>query len=200
MINLLPHDTKKGLLFARRNTFLVRSIFGIIVGICILSGVIAGSYIVLNQQTNNYKASIAEAEALLKEQNETETIARVQEISNSLNLVVGVLGEEILFSELLRQVGAVMPAGTALQNLSLSGQLSGALDLQAVAVDYDSATQVQINLEDPNNGLFEKADLVGIDCNGRDDPIYPCVATLRAQFNDENDFRLLSNTAGGQNE
>jgi hypothetical protein len=200
MINLLPHDTKQTLVFARHNTYLIRAIIGLAIGLAVLAVVVAGSYFVLQQQANDYDRSIKEAEASLKAQNEAATIKRVQEISNSLTLVVDVLEEEILFSELLRQVGAVMPSGTALQNLSLSGGLSGAIDLQAVAIDYNSGSQVQINLEDPANQIFAKADLVGIDCNGREDLRYPCIVTLRAQFSDDNDFKLLSTSRKATNE
>lgn len=198
MINLLPHETREMLVFARRNTFLRRSVIGLAVGLSILAAVIAGSYFILQQQVNSLEASIKETEASLKEQNETETLNRVKEISDSLTLVVDVLGDQVLFSKLLPQVGAAMPSGTVLLNLSISNELKGAIDLKAGASSHDHASQVQINLEDPNNSIFEKADIVSIECNDPD-PRYPCVVDLRAQFGEDTEFKLLSGT-GGSNE
>lgn len=195
MINLIPQDIKKDLKFARRNTYLVRYMIGAGVGFVAVLLVLIAGYVFLQQEARSHRDSIAASEAQLKAANETATINRVQEISNSLKLVVDVLGQEVLFSELLRQVGAAMPSGTVLQNLSLSSELSGAIDLQAGAEDYTSASQVQINMQDPNNQIFDKADIVSIDCNV-DDPRYPCTVTLRTQFTKDNVFMLLSEQRG----
>jgi hypothetical protein len=89
-----------------------------------------------------------------------------------------------------------MPQGTVLEDLSLNNELTGALDLRAGAVDYKSATQVQVNLQDAKNSVFERADIVNIKCgsnadNDKPDP-YPCEITLRALFSKDNNFMLLS--------
>lgn len=201
MINLIPPAVKKQFLFARRNTFLVRYAVGAGIGFLIVVAVIVAGYLFLRQEISSYNDSIATAEAELAADKEKETIARVNEISSSLKLVVNVLGEEVLFSELLRQVGAAMPSGTVLQNLSLSSELSGAIDLQAGAVDYTSASQVQLNLQDPENRIFDTADLVSISCDdGADDSQYPCTVVLRAQFTKDNGFMLLSKQREATNE
>ena len=193
MINLLPPETKQTFMFARRNAFLVRYLSGLLIGVAALAISVVIGLVLLQQETNNYKDSIAAAEADLKAQREEETIARVKDISNSLKLVVDVLEQEVLFSKLLRQVGAIMPSGTVLQSLSLDSELSGALDLQAGAVNYNAASQVQINLSDPDNGIFTKADLVSITCGASQETgAYPCLVTLRAEFGQDNQFMLLS--------
>ena len=84
-----------------------------------------------------------------------------------------------------------MPSGTVLRNLSINGDLSGALDLEAGATDQNAASQVLVNIQDDNNKIFKNADLVAITCDGTD-PAYPCTVTLRAEFTADNSFMLLS--------
>lgn len=200
MINLLPSDIKQSLAFAHHNTRLVRVIIGLGIGIAGIVVIIIAGLFYLQQDIDAYKTSNTNAQNSLKQQNETETIARVQEISSSLKLVVNVLSQEILFSKLLRQVGAVMPPNTVLQDLKLSNELDGALELKAGAKDYDSATQIQVNLEQRPDSIFEKADLVNVSCKPAGAGVnanYPCQASLTAVFSKDNNFTLLSPTKPG---
>lgn len=194
MINLLPSDLKESLTFAHHNTTLVKVIIGLCIGIAGIILIIIAGLFYLNQEIKSYKTSNQETKTSLKQQKEEETIARVQDISNSLKLAQSVLSQEILFSKLLRQVGSVMPPNTVLKDLKLSSQLDGAVELVAGAKDYNAATQIQVNLEQRPDSIFEKADLVNIVCkSGEDsDPAYPCQASLTAVFSKDNDFTLLS--------
>lgn len=191
MINLLPPERKEAYHYARRNNVALKAIIGLLVGLSLLVLIVGGSVLFLNNETDDFKDSIAISKSDLEKQDEAKTIERVQDISNSLKLVVNVLEQEVLFSELLKQVGAVMPSGTVLRNLSINGDLSGALDLEAGAINPNSASQVLINLKDPANQLFKTADLIAINCNTTD-PAYPCTVILRAEFAADNDFMLLS--------
>lgn len=201
MINLLPPDIKKSFLYAQYNTKLARAAIGLGIGILGIIIILGAGHFYLHQEANSYKASIKESEAQLEKRNEKETIARVQEISSSLKLVVNVLSQEILFSKLIRQVGAQMPRNTVLQDLKLSSELTGALDLQVGAADYDAASQVQVNLMNSRDNLFDKADLIKVTCSqpgsNAEDGAYPCQANLRAVFNKDNDFMLLDSTKMG---
>lgn len=194
MINLLPSDIKKSLSFAHHNTKLIKVIIGLGVGIFGIIIILFVGHFYLQQEVDSAKASISDTEKSLKEQKETETIARVQDISSSLKLVVNVLSQEILFSDLLREVGGVMPPRTVLQDLKLSSELDGAVELQAGAKDYDSATQIQVNLEKIPGSVFEKADLVNVTCKTDESLLqnpYPCQASLTAIFTKDNSFTLL---------
>lgn len=201
MINLLPPDIKQSLLYAQYNTKLARTAIGLGIGILGIIIILGAGHFYLHQESNSYKATIKESEAALEKRNEKEKIARVQEISNSLKLVVNVLSQEILFSKLIRQVGAQMPRNTVLQDLKLSSELSGALELQVGAVDYNAASQVQVNLMNSRDNLFDKADLIKVTCTQpggeSSDSAYPCRASLRAVFNKDNDFTLLDSTKTG---
>lgn len=194
MINLMPPTHKQAVLYARRNTMLIRWVSGIIIaaiGIVIVAG---GGLFYLKQDTANYRASIEESKAVLAVQQEKETLARVTEMSGNLKLVTDVLSKQVVFSELLQQIGLIMPPRTVLQNLSITDELQGGINLTVGAVNEASAAQVQVNLSDPSKGIFEKADINSITCSDSDDAsAYPCVVDVRALFIDgTNPFLLLN--------
>jgi hypothetical protein len=132
----------------------------------------------------------------LEEQNLEETQQEVQNISNSLNLVVQVLSRQVQFSDLIRQVGSIIPEGAVLTGLTIN-QTNGGIDLLADATDYNTATQVQVNLEDPENQIFETADIINIRCEQASDNAYPCQITIRALFGENSQFLLISPTQSG---
>ncbi len=106
-----------------------------------------------------------------------------------------VLSREVLFSKLLTQIAAVTPTNTSLTDLSISN-VAGSLDITAISSDYQSATQLQVNLEDPRNKIFSKADIQNITCNpDATDPRYPCSVRIKALFSDDNPFLFINKSA-----
>jgi len=196
MINLLPPDVKQNIAYARYNTKLVRWVIAFMAAIAGISVVVIIGLAYMRQSVNAYTVQIAKTEDQLKVQKLDETQAKVEEISTSLKLVLQVLGQEVLFSKLIKQVGATIPANATLTNLKIS-KTDGAIDLTAATTDYNTATQVQVNLQDPANKIFDKADIVNITCGAVSvtNPKYPCNVTIRAQFAKSNPF-LFINTSG----
>ncbi len=200
MINLLPSAMKQDILYARRNTKLLHwsiAILAVIIGMAIIVGF--GS-LYLRQSTKNYDAQLKDTTAQLKLQKLDETQKRVQEISGNLKLMVQVLSREVLFSKLVQQIGAAMPENTVLTNLQIN-KLQGGLDLSAQAVDYKTATQIQVNLQDPTNKIFAKADILSITCSGNGtgtlNSKYPCLVQVKALFATNNPF-LFINASGSK--
>lgn len=195
MINLLPATDKESITYARRNTHLLHWSITLAASIVLIVAVIAFGHVYIDRATKTNNQQLANAQSQLKLQKVEDTQKRVQEISSSLKLVVQVLGKEVLFSSLLEQIGSVMPPNTVLTNLSIN-KLEGGIDLQAGATDYQSATQVQINLNDQNNKIFAKADLVNIQCVASETDAtssrYPCTITMRAQFASNNPFLFIN--------
>lgn len=195
MINLMPPTAKESILFARRNTVLIKWMTFIgfaAAGVVIIA---AAGLFYLKQDTAAYRTSIDVTKAELAAQNEADTLKRVEEISGNLKLVVDVLSNEVQFSRLLQQIGLVMPNGTILQDLSLSSDLDGGINLIIGASSYERATQAQVNLSDASNRIFDKADIVSLTCSDANprDPRYPCTAEMRALFiKDNNPFLLLN--------
>lgn len=194
MINLLPPDDQRSMVYARRNTMLLKAclaLIGVTAGAIIMLG---AGHLYLAQATTDYRREAAAAKASLQDQNIDGTKAQIQELSSSVNLVLKVLSQEILFSKLLRQAGAVMPTGSSLSTIEISDDQKG-IDITAGVDNYQVGTQVQINLSDPNNKIFEKVDLVSVKCDGQAGISYPCSAKLRGLFGDNSPY-LFINKAG----
>lgn len=199
MINLLPQELKQNYKYARYNHQLVRwslAFLLAIVGVAAITGV---GLLLMNSSINSYRTKVADMQSHLASQNVNGVARQVSDISNNLKLMVDVLSKEILFSKLLEQLGSITPSNVLLTGLSIS-QSDSAIDITAETTDYNAATQLQVNLADPANKVFSKADLVNISCaTGTTivaDPTYPCTVTVRAQFTQDNPYLFIN--ASGQ--
>ena len=204
MINLLPPDIKEEYAYAWRNARLVRWVFAFgfaLVGLALIS---VGGIFYLGQQADNYERQVIAMEDSLRAQDQAATVKQVTQISNNLKLTVQVLSNQVLYSQLLKQLATIIPAKAVLSALELS-QAQGALDLTASTADYTAATQLQVNLADPANKLFTKADIVNISCAGTADggtsataKKYPCTVTIRALFASDNPYLFSAKPAGAK--
>ena len=195
MINLLPPDTKKTVKYARYNSLLLRACLAVIAVIAGALLLLGAGHFYLNSATNRYKKDIAVLNTSLQEQKIDQTKSKIQSLSGSVNLVLKVLATEILFSKLLKQAGAVMPAGSSLSSIEITDDQKG-IDISAGVDNYQVGTQVQVNLADPNNKLFDKGDLVSVQCNTAGTSSYPCAARLRALFADNSPYLFINNKVG----
>lgn len=199
MINLLPPEVKENYYYARRNSRLVS--WAVTLGLAFIGlGALSGFGILyLNQTASSYDQQVSAMEVSLKTQKQAETEKEVKEISNNLKLALQVLSKQVLYSQMLKQLATLIPSNAALANLSIN-QGQGALDITANAADYAAATQLQVNLADPKNKIFSKADIVNINCSsgseGTEAKKYPCTVTVRALFNTQNPYLFTSNTSG----
>lgn len=194
MINLLPPELKEGYHYARRNRRLLKwtIAFGAaIVGVAFITGIGLFS---MNNSIDTYKTRITTTQNQLTSENSAAIQRQVVGISNNLKLMVKVLSKEILFSKLLAQLGTITPSNVELTNLSIE-QNQSAVEITAQTADYNAATQLQINLADPGNQIFTKADIVSITCatgQGVTNAGYPCTADIRAQFTKTNPFLFIN--------
>ncbi len=192
MINLLPPDEKSDIMYARRNTVLRHWVFALLAVLVGLLLFLAAGQVYIAQTTTHLNKQVTTERESLKEQKLDETQKRLADLSNNLKLIIQVLSREVLFSKLLRQVGSVMPQGSVLSSIELS-KVEGGIDLSAEAADYNTATRIQVNLQDPSNKLFDKVDIIQVSCAPpvKDDP-YPCKVTLRALFAKNNPFLFIN--------
>ena len=202
MINLMPAESKSAIVYARRNTRLIHWTIGC-VGIIIAMGatvILGGVYI--DNSKHNLSTSIEQTKTTISTQKLDKVQAQAQSLSGGVKLIVQVLSKEIQFSKLLQQLGSLMPAGATLGNIQLSNKVNGALDLTANAIDYQSATQVQVNLQDPKNNLFDKVDTISVSCtdgssssNSGSSAVasrYKCQILVRALFKADAAVTLLA--------
>ncbi len=196
MINLLPPQMKEDYGYARRNNSLLHMLFAFGVGLAGLVVIAAAGMLYLHQSAGSYNKQAEQIEAGLQEQKQAETEKQVQEISGSLKLAVQVLSKEVLFSQLLKQLAVVTPSNVNLSGVNIS-EFGGGIDVSAQALDYDAATQLQVNLADPENKIFAKADIVNIACaSDNATQRYPCTVTVRALFSPDNPFLFINDKGG----
>lgn len=195
MINLLPPEVKQSYRFATYNVSLVRWV--VASALCFFIIGLIGGYglLAVQQSIDNTNDEISSIERNLEQAKLAETNKKIVEISSSFKLVEKVLSQEILFSQLLKQMATALPNGTYLSGLNIA-QVSGGsgLDVTVDAVSYEAATQVQLNLADPKNQIFAKADIQNITCDSSNaaNTKYPCKISLRAQFASNNQFLFIN--------
>ena len=196
MINLLPPDVKHAYRYAHRNVILVRWVVALACGFVGLVAISTVGAIYIRQTSITYTAQIVQTKALLQKEQLTETQQQVTKITNSLQLATQVLSKEVLFSKRLTQLATATPNNVVLTGLDINGT-QGAIDISALATDYNSGTQFQVNLADPSNKIFSRADIVNITClpptaNDPTSARYPCQVNLRALFANNNPFLFIN--------
>lgn len=189
----MPPQSKEDVLYARRNAKLVKWITGIIIAAIGSFVIIAFGQLYLIQSTKTYARQIEEGQEKLRIQKLEETQNRVNEISSNVKLVLQVLSREILFSKVLRQVGAAIPSGAVLTQLTIN-KVEGGIDLTFEAKDYQTASQILINLQDPENKVFESADIEDISCDTelQANRSYLCQVSIRALFGDNSPYLFIN--------
>ncbi len=195
MINLLLPDTKANYRYARLNVVLRRWAVMFLLAFIGLGIIATAGLVSLQRSTVDYEGQIAATEAQLQQENFEGTQQQIKDMGNSFKLVVKVLSQEVLFSELLKQIATSIPDNANLTGLTIN-QSQAAIDITAYATDYDTATQVQVNLSDPRNKIFSKADIVNVTCNANTtNQRYPCTVNIRALFADNNPFLFINSKA-----
>lgn len=193
MINLLPPKVKEDIRYARHNKKLVSWALAMAASIVGILAIVGFGQLYLTQSVRTYERQISEGQERLRIQKIDETQKRVSEISGNLKLVVQVLSREILFSKVLRQVGAAIPSGAILTELTIL-KVEGGIDLTFEAKDYQTGSQILLNLQDPANKIFEKADIEEIRCTAEipDGQTYPCQVSIRALFGDNSPYLFIN--------
>lgn len=195
MINLLPPDTKRAYFYALRNEKLLKWATALVVGIVGLGAIGTYGWISLHRDITSNSHQVSSLGKTLAAEHLTAIEEKVQTIADDFTLVVKVLSNEVLFTKLLTNMAAAMPQGANLTGLNINNTAGGSgLDITAEATNYTVASQVQVNLSDPSNGIFSKADLVSITCkaNSTTNSQYPCEVIIRAQFASNNQFLFIN--------
>lgn len=195
MINLLPPDYKKTIFYSRYNRTVIRWVFALALSLLFSLLIVGFGWIYLDQSIMRESKTAEESQSALNDQAVENTTEKVEEISSNTKLVLQVLSKEVLFSKLLRQLGASLPPDTALESINIE-ELSGGITIKALAKDFNSASQIQVNLEDPSNKIFKQADIESINCTESPETnlVYPCNVQLKALFTDDNEYVYIGAT------
>ena len=203
MINLMPPAAKEAILYSRRNLRLAHWTFGSVLIVIVMGATVFFGGFYIDNAKKSLASSIEQTKTAITNQKLDKVKADAEELSSGVKLIVQVLSKEVQFSKLLQKLGTMMPAGATLGNIQLSNKVNGALDLTANAVDYQSATQVQVNLEDPKNNLFDKVDTLSVSCSDTTqtsssstvDSKYKCQILVRALFKKDAAVTFLADTS-----
>ncbi len=197
MINLLPPRVSAEFSYARHNVVLLRWIIALSFGILGIVAITSYGMFSMQHSINTVKYQVDHTETNAQKVELAKDQKGVQDITSSLKLVNQVLSREILFSQLLKQIATVIPSNANLTGLTITNVANAGIDISANATDYTTATQLQVNLQDPANKIFSKADIVSISCGGTasTDKTHPCTVVIRALFGANNPYLFINNKA-----
>jgi hypothetical protein len=155
MINLLPDDIKTARRYATLNRKISQYFVLVFVVISLLIGAYGFGYVTLTNERKKVEDIIAVKSTELTDLDSLSKEA--QSISDTISTAATLLGREIRFSELIQKIGSVMPEGARLNGLSLTGDKTSPLEIQAVLKNPEQAGVLQNNLLTLD--LFEAADI-----------------------------------------
>lgn len=194
MINLLPPAYTDKIRYGRKNRILLNWLAWIGVANIGLVLLLFFGWAYIERQSGHVQSQIDFANKQLKAQNLDQVEKESKEITTNVKTINQVLSKEVLFSQLMQEVGRIVPSNSVLGSISLT-QVSGSIDLIINSRDYDSAVQAAANLSDPKNNLFEKVDIVNINCTGSNTN-YTCTSTFKALFSKNAEARFLKIAKG----
>lgn len=177
MINLLPEVIREERKFGRKNRILLGYSVAIIITAFLVAGIMIGSIQFVGQDVKAIEQDIAvnEQEVASLEQE----ISDLKQVADRLELANTLYEQNIIFSELIPQIGSVLPRGTVINGLSLTGGNTDPLSLNVNLTSADLVPTLQKNLVESE--LFEAADIGSIAPFGSDGP-YSFTATVDVSF------------------
>ena len=118
MINLMPDDEKKQLRAARSNVILLRYMGVLVLAALFLGLILYGSIFLLTLTKNSAQELINVNDT--KAEVYSSTKQQIDSLSSSLTEAKMILDQEIPFSNVLINIGQLMPADTVIDKLTLS--------------------------------------------------------------------------------
>jgi Tfp pilus assembly protein PilN len=160
MINLMPDEAKQEIRSARVNVILARYIAIILLAFCFLILLLGGSYVVLTQTKANAQSLIDANQS--KAAIYSTTKAQVDALTSRLAQTKSILDQEILYSNVLVNIGKQMPAGTVIDSVSLdTASFSGKpVTLKAYAKTTDAAVALRQKFQ--TSPIFSKVNFESV--------------------------------------
>lgn len=191
MINLLPPNVKQEITYGRRNNVLIRWIIAVILVIVGIGIMTVFGLVYINQNVKSQQKVAVIAQQNIKNQNLEANQKELQSLSDKVKTIVQILSKQLLFSKMLTTIASILPSGAVLSDINLTNS-DLAIDLSLSATDRAAATQAFVNINDPKNNFFDKADLVSIICEGTGSKKYPCTARVRVTLKNDSSFYFLN--------
>jgi Tfp pilus assembly protein PilN len=141
MINILPTHVKEQLSYSKHNVKLRRYVMLTLVMVLTLSGVLFLGYRYANNQTVDLQKNLVEQQKQRGAFKDTE--AKVQSLQSNISLIEKLFTQQTKFSVLINDLAAVLPAGTYINNLTLTGDDKKPLKLLVTANNFATAGLVR---------------------------------------------------------
>lgn len=197
VINLLPDRVKSEIIYARKNRVLLLWLMAVAIVIAGVGGMTIFGQIFINKNIDSMQSITKTTQQRIADQDLSATQAEIKSLSDNFTTVTQLLSQQLLFSTMFAKIGNVIPQGAILSGITLSTTNTG-IDIDVTATNKDIATQAFVNIDDPTNGLFEKADLESVDCttvsasNSAAENEYPCTADIRVTLQKNSTFYFLN--------
>jgi hypothetical protein len=197
MINLLPDQIKEEIVYAKRNCVVVKWICSVLLIIVILVGMTIFGQIFINKNASSIQSVTELTNQRIEDQNLESTQQDIEALSTNFKTVTQLLSQQLLFSKLFTKIGSIMPADAILSGITLIADESS-IDLNIAATNKEAATQAFINISDPENGLFEEADLISVNCSSTSTSSKPCAAVVKVVMEAGSNYYFLNSIINGE--
>lgn len=159
MINLLPPKRLLNMRIARSNTILRRYLELALISVVIVAAAITCAYYILHNQQQDIQKTVSINQEKVKKLEPVQKEA--EQLSATINTIAGLMSKNVKFSDMLTQIGGIMPPGSSLTGLQFSLEdTSSPLVVSAQVVSEERAAVLRNNLA--NSALFKDAKIVTI--------------------------------------
>jgi Tfp pilus assembly protein PilN len=192
MINLLPLDIRTARQYGRKNRILVTYVVALLITAILVAIVMIGSLKFFGTDESALRTEI-------EENNTTITLLRsntseLNQTVTKLTTVDKLYESGITFSTLIPRIGSILPEGTVLNGLSLTGENTDALSLDVDLETPELAAVLIRNMVDSD--LFEAADIGNLTPKGADGDRYRYGTVLRVSFEGSSAAKSNTQTTG----
>jgi len=183
MINLLPDTYKNEVRAGRTNILLVRYMMILVTAIIVLSGLLIGAYIVLNNTRSIAEAKVAENEQRVAGYQSVRLQADA--FRSDLTTAKTILGNDVSFTKLIYEIASIVPPNVVLDDLTLDPKNFGSsATMNASAKTFEDATKLKEAFI-KSDQIFSNVQLQTIRASeaGADDGSYPVKVNLSVVIN-----------------
>lgn len=178
MINLIPNSIREERKYGRRNIVLRNTAVGCLSVALVIYAILFWSSNYISSQQDAIASETAELGSTVAGlQAQTNNISNLSKrIDNAYELYEN----NIIFSELIPQIGSLLPQGSNLTALNLTGGTNDPVQLNFELISPDLAPTVRQNLF--SSDLFEVADIQTINTTTDTDSQYTSNAVITVSF------------------
>jgi hypothetical protein len=180
MINLLPTETKNQLRAAHANVALVKYFVILSAGVVFLALACGVSYFILinvkntNEETKENQQNTNSAYVTAKKQ--------FDEMSADMLAAKNILGQQVLYSNIITGLASALPSGVIMDGLTLSASnISSPVILKAHAISDSTVSQLRSNLM--KSALFNSSDVQSSGDGESATSGYPIAITITVTIN-----------------